>query len=110
MIRTASYESTEGAERVNGLLTWLNRIDNFDWIPPSLAFLARYKNQPKLLHRFLADLERLSTCMMVRDTGSTSGSSGTEGARRFRPGRGDPGRGVSMQLTGPRAAAGSSPS
>ena len=65
VIRTASYESTEGAERVNRLLSWLNRIDNFDWIPPALAFLARHKTQPKQLHRFLADLERLATCMMV---------------------------------------------
>lgn len=65
LIQTASYESTEGAEEVNRLLKWLNRIDNMDWVPPAILYLARNKSNPKLLYRFLADLERLAAFLMI---------------------------------------------
>ena len=68
-LRTASYESTEGAEGVNRLLRWLDRIDNVDWVPPAIAFLAKHKARPKELLRFLTDLERLAAFMMVRRYG-----------------------------------------
>jgi len=63
-IQTASYESTAGAEQVNGMLKWLCRIDNTDWIPPAILFMARNKADAKALHRFFADLERLAAFLM----------------------------------------------
>jgi hypothetical protein len=64
-IQTASYQSTEGADQVNQMLKWLNRIDNIDWIPPALSYLARNKANPKALHCFFAGLERLASFLMV---------------------------------------------
>ncbi|MFH1744057.1 MAG: DUF262 domain-containing HNH endonuclease family protein [bacterium] len=64
-IRTASYESTAGAEQVNQLLKWLNRIDNVDWVPPAILYLARNKANTTALQRFFADLERLAALLMI---------------------------------------------
>lgn len=65
IIQTASYESTEGAERINQMLKWLNRIDNTDWVPPAILFLARNKANPIALDEFLGDLERLAAFLMI---------------------------------------------
>ena len=37
----ASYESTDGSGEVNKYLRCLNQLDNFDWIPPAMAFYRR---------------------------------------------------------------------
>jgi hypothetical protein len=64
ILSKTSYASTSGAEDVNKLLRWLNRIDNVDWVPPALWFLSRNLNNPIALCRFLTDLERLAAGMM----------------------------------------------
>ena len=64
-IHSAAYESTAGAERVNQLLKWLNRIDNVDWIPPAILYFARNKANAAALQRFFDDLERLAAFQMV---------------------------------------------
>jgi hypothetical protein len=69
IIRSAAYKSTEGAEQVNRLLLWLDRIDNFDWVPPAIAYFAMHKTEPRALGRFLTDLERLAACLMIRRLG-----------------------------------------
>ena len=45
----ASYESASGANCVNKSLRHLNRLDNFDWIPPAMAFL-----RVCLINRFMS--------------------------------------------------------
>ena len=65
VIKTASYESSSGAEEVNEYLRWLNRIDNVDWIPPAIAYFSRYGNDPNKLAGFLKDLERLAAGLMI---------------------------------------------
>ncbi len=64
-IQTAGYESTAGAEQVNEMLKWLSRIDNIDWIPPAIIFMARNKSDAKALHRFFVGLERLAAFLMI---------------------------------------------
>lgn len=64
-IRNASYTATSHAETVNFYITWLNRIDNSDWIPPAMLFLRMYRNQPALLADFFARLERLAAYIHV---------------------------------------------
>lgn len=64
-IQTAGYESATGADQVNEMLKWLNRIDNTDWIPPALLYLTRSKSNPKALQRFFTDLERLAAFLMI---------------------------------------------
>ena len=62
----ASYESTQDAEKVNNYLRDLGRLDNFDWIPPAMAFFLRNPNDREILIRFTKDLERLAYGLFVR--------------------------------------------
>lgn len=64
-IRKASYTAVSHAETVNIYITWLNRIDNSDWIPPAMLFLKKHKNSPALLADFFQRLERLAAYMHV---------------------------------------------
>ena len=60
----ASYASTDGSEEVNKYLRYLNQLDNFDWIPPAMAFCRRNQN-PEAFLRFVRDLERLAYTMFI---------------------------------------------
>lgn len=68
-IRTESWETTAHADTINRALTWLNQIDNFDWIPPAILFMHRHQHAPEQLALFLARLERLAASMYVRRIG-----------------------------------------
>lgn len=65
-IKNVAYQSAKRAEEVNGIFRWLNRIDNFDWVPPALLYLSQNHNNPDLLVRFFSDLERLAAGLMIR--------------------------------------------
>ena len=60
----ASNASTDGFEEVNKYLRYLNQLDNFDWIPPAMAFYRRNRD-PGAFLRFVRDLERLAYAMFV---------------------------------------------
>ena len=64
-IRTTGYESATGADAVNQMLRWLGRIDNTDWLPPAIRYLADNRSDPKALLRFFVDLERLAAFLMI---------------------------------------------
>jgi hypothetical protein len=64
-IRACGYVSSRRAEEVNCLFGWLNKIDNFDWVPPAILFLSRNQHHPDALVQFFADLERLAAAMMI---------------------------------------------
>ena len=64
-IKEASYESPTGADEINHLLRWLNRIDNMDWVPPGILFMAKNNGDPKALNQFFTDLERLAAIQML---------------------------------------------
>lgn len=60
----ASYASAGGSGEVNNYLRYLNWLDNFDWIPPAMAFYRRNQNSEAILH-FIRDLERLAYAMFI---------------------------------------------
>ena len=64
-IKDADYESASGADEINRLLKWLGRIDNTDWLPPAILYMAKYSNDTKALNRFFTDLERLAAIQML---------------------------------------------
>lgn len=64
-ITDASYESTRGAERVNMFLRHLKRLDNFDWIPPAMAFFKRNGDDTASLVQFTRDLDRLAYGLFI---------------------------------------------
>ncbi|RZU02159.1 DUF262 domain-containing protein [Rivibacter subsaxonicus] len=59
------YISTSNAAEINALLKWLNRIDNSDWLPSAMQFLAEHENDAAYVHFFLRKLERLAACMHI---------------------------------------------
>lgn len=63
ILRTATYESSSGAERVNTLIKQLNRIDNIDWMPPAMLFL--WRSDSAGAPHFLEELERQAAMMMI---------------------------------------------
>lgn len=63
-VKKALWESDAHAAEVNEVLTWLNRIDNFDWIPVAIEYLNREQDEVRVLKFFLA-LERLAATMMI---------------------------------------------
>ena len=64
-IQNLTYESERRAEEINQLFKWLNKIDNFDWIPPAILYLSRNRNSPDNLVRFFIDLDRLAAGLMI---------------------------------------------
>jgi hypothetical protein len=70
-ILQASYESTMYADKINSYLNWLNRIDNFDWTPPAIVAIEKYRNRSSDLLRFLCDLERLAAVHLIIRTSRT---------------------------------------
>lgn len=68
-IRDAEFESTELAETINDYLSWLNRVDFKDWVPPALIYFKRFRQKPKLLSDFFRDLERLTYFLLVTKAG-----------------------------------------
>ena len=68
-IRDADFEATSGAEVVNDYLSWLNRVDFKDWVPPALIYFKRFRQQPMLLAEFFGALERLTYYLLVTKAG-----------------------------------------
>ena len=66
VVTRESYESVANAETVNEFLRYLNRLDNFDWIPPAIEYFKRYSNDTARLLSFLRDLERLAYGLFIR--------------------------------------------
>lgn len=68
-VRDADFEATEYAEKINEHLSWLNRVDFKDWVPPALVYFKRFRQQPKLLVEFFQSLERLTYFLLVTKMG-----------------------------------------
>lgn len=45
--KNSQYISTTNASDINKLFSWLNRIDNSDWLPSAILFLSQKKNEPE---------------------------------------------------------------
>ncbi|MCJ9707620.1 DUF262 domain-containing HNH endonuclease family protein [Bordetella hinzii] len=68
-VRDANFQATKHAETINEYLSWLNRVDFKDWVPPALLYFKRFRQQPKLLAEFFKSLERLTYFMLVTKAG-----------------------------------------
>ena len=68
-VRNADFEVTEYAEKINEYLSWLNRVDFKDWVPPALLYSKRFRQRPKLLAEFFKELERLTYFLLVTKVG-----------------------------------------
>ena len=59
------YAAQNSAEEVNEYLSWLNRINNSDWIPCAIKFFADRKASPEYVLWFTRKLERLASFMHI---------------------------------------------
>ena len=64
-ITDASYEGKSGAGTVDAFLRHLNRLDNFDWIPPAMAFFERNRHDTASLRKFTRGLDRLAYGLFI---------------------------------------------
>ncbi len=55
----------ENTKSINNSLTWLNRIDVFDWKPAALAFHIKHENDSEYLAWFYQKLERLTAVLFI---------------------------------------------
>lgn len=69
MAKKCAYHSTGDASVVNGYLRWLNRIDNADWLPAAILFLAQKKADPAYVSVFFERFERLVACLHISGYG-----------------------------------------
>jgi hypothetical protein len=63
------FESHALSEDINRILPFLSRLDNFYWQPPAIEYIARHRDSPQEILRFLTDLERLAySLFLARET------------------------------------------
>ena len=65
IISRAAYESTGDAEKVNAYLRHLSRLDNYDWVPPAIAFFKEQQYDADALFQFFRGLERLAYALFI---------------------------------------------
>ena len=63
--KKCQYLSTTNAADVNALLKWLNRIENSDWLPSAIKFLATQGKNADYVLWFFRKLERLASFMHI---------------------------------------------
>lgn len=64
-IKDSHYNSNKNVSEVNDYLLWLNRIDNSDWMPSAILFLAQQRNEPDYVLWFFKKLERLAAYLNI---------------------------------------------
>jgi hypothetical protein len=65
-VTRADFQAGHRTNEINQLLTWLNLLDNTDWIPPAISYLSRHTGAPDAILAFLTDLDRLAASMHIR--------------------------------------------
>lgn len=64
-LKNQEYAAVSHADEVNQSLYWLNKIDNYDWMPPAIKFLSERSNEPEYICWFIKKLERLAAYLHV---------------------------------------------
>lgn len=64
-LKNCAYTSTRNAEEINDLLYWLNKCNNYDWMPPAILFMTMHPGDSDYLLWFIRKLERLSSYLQV---------------------------------------------
>lgn len=64
-LKNCEFTATHHVDEVNGLLFWLNKTNNSDWMPPAIKFLAEHPNDSEYVLWFIRKLERLASYLLV---------------------------------------------
>ena len=65
ILKNKKYIAVQHAGEVNEYLFWLNKIDNSDWMPAAMKFMAEHRNEPDYVLWFVGRLERLASYLHV---------------------------------------------
>ncbi len=63
-LKNCAYTSTQHADEINDLLYWLNKTNNYDWMPPAIKFFAEHQNDSSYILWFVEKLERLASFLL----------------------------------------------
>ena len=64
IILKEEYASSVGAEEVNEYLSWLNKVDDSDWMPMVMSAMSKVKD-PEFISDFVIRTERLASFMYI---------------------------------------------
>lgn len=64
-LRECRYTSTHDADKINDYLYWLNKTNNYDWMPPAIKFFAEHSNDSAYILWFVRKLERLASYLLA---------------------------------------------
>ncbi|MBU5435172.1 DUF4357 domain-containing protein [Pseudoflavonifractor sp. MSJ-37] len=65
ILKNSEYIASSHAEEVNDTLYWLNKIEDNDWMPSAIKFMAEHKDEPEYILWFIKKLERLSSYLYI---------------------------------------------
>lgn len=65
IVSRSAYQSTASPENINAYLRHLGRLDNYDWVPPAIAYFNSHRNNEDALITFTRDLERLAYALFI---------------------------------------------
>lgn len=64
-LKNCTFSSTKNADEINDFLYWLNKTNNYDWMPPAIKFLADHIDDSDYILWFIRKLERLASYLLV---------------------------------------------
>ena len=64
-LRNCEFASTQHADEINNLLYWLNKTNNYDWMPPAIKFFSEHQNDSAYILWFVEKLERLASFLLA---------------------------------------------
>lgn len=64
-LKSCEYTASKNAEEINNYLYWLNKNNNYDWMPPAILFMTLYPDNSDYLLWFIEKLERLASYLQV---------------------------------------------
>lgn len=64
-LKNCEYMSSQYAEEINESLFWLNKTNNYDWMPSAIKFFAEHQNDSAYIRWFIKKLERLASFLLV---------------------------------------------
>ncbi|SFG07289.1 protein of unknown function [Lachnospiraceae bacterium C7] len=64
-LKNCAYTSSKNAEEINNYLYWLNKNNNYDWMPLAILFMTYYPEDHDYLLWFVKKLERIASYLQV---------------------------------------------
>lgn len=64
-LTNCTFASTKNADEINYFLYWLNKTNNYDWMPPAIKFMADHIDDSDYILWFIRKLERLASYLLV---------------------------------------------